>query len=350
MKSFDYFNPVKIHYEIPCRQVLEHITQLYSKILLVTTDGVLKRSPFIQEALKESQIEIISNIRSNPELDFLQKIKKKIKEPQCILAIGGGSVIDSAKFLSVMGDISPQEGMLHVSSNSNFIPIFAIPTTAGTSSELTKWATIWDSTNFIKYSLSHEKLYPQEAFYDSRLMLSLPREETINGALDTLSHCLESIWNKNSNPISTHYAISGIELILKTLPSLLENLQSLELRKKITLSNIYSGLAFSNTQTALAHALSYFMTMKFDIPHGIACSITLPILLDNMQDGQEKEILLPYKQKISELFEKIGISYNLSDYGFTQKFMKEVFASLNARAKNGLFEIEVIQSTILETL
>lgn len=348
MKSFEYFNPVRIHYETPYLKALEYILDQYSDILLVTTQGVLKRFPDVAQKACQHNVEIVSNIQPNPELEFLQKIKHSLSKKQCIVAIGGGSVMDSAKFLSVYGEIAPNNGSLDISKDSEFMSLYAIPTTAGTSSELTKWATIWDSSNLIKYSLSHDKLYPQEAFYDSHLMLTLPREETINGALDTLSHCLESIWNKNSNPISTSNAIRGIEIVLDILPKLLDNLDSLSLRKQITLSNIYAGLAFSNTQTALAHALSYPMTMKLGIPHGIACSITLPILIKSMQEGVEKERILPFTNRVIGLFEKIGVSTKLGDYGITQEFIDEIFSSLNARAKNGLFDIESVKESILK--
>lgn len=350
MKRFDYYNPVKIHYECNYIDSLEKVFKQCHNVLLMTTKGVLKRLPEIERICSQYGVDIFSDISSNPELEFLQRAKEQKAKIGSIVAIGGGSVMDSAKFFAVQGEIQAIDEGLTISSDSQFASIFAIPTTAGTSSELTKWATVWDSANFVKYSLSHEKLYPQEAFYDSSLMLSLSRGETINGALDTLSHCLESIWNKNSNPISRHYALKGIELILETLPSLLENLQNLELRKKITLSNIYAGLAFSNTQTALAHALSYPMTMKLEIPHGIACSITLPVLLKNIVYGKEYGLLSVYKQQIVDLFDKIGVSTNLGDYGVTKDFIEEIFSNLNSRAKNGLFDIESVKSALLSEL
>lgn len=347
MKKFNYHNPVKIHCECNYLEFFEDILKKNPNILLVTTKGVLNRNPELKKIGDGYDVKILSEITSNPELDFLQAIKKECVNIGGIIAVGGGSVMDSAKFLAVQGDITPENGNLIIAQDSKFVPIFAIPTTAGTSSELTKWATIWDSKNLIKYSLSHEKLYPQEACYDSRLMLSLPKDETIIGALDTLSHCLESIWNKNNNPISTTHALQGIELILETLPPLVENLSSLELRKSITLSNIYAGLAFSNTQTALAHALSYPITMKLGIPHGIACSITLPILLDHILYGRERELLGVYKQRIVDLFKKLNISTNLGDYGITQEFVDFIFSSLNSRAKNGLFDVESVKESIL---
>lgn len=350
IKHFNYFNPVKIHYEMPYLEALESVLSRHSEVLLVSTRGILKRFPEITYEIKKHNVQIVSEINPNPELVFLQGVKKTLRKGQCILAIGGGSVMDSAKFLSVDGEIKVCDGRLEIAADSKFLPIYAIPTTAGTSSELTQWATIWDTLNSVKYSLSHEKLYPQEAFYDSHLMLTLSRNETINGALDTLSHCLESIWNKNRNPISFVYASKGIDLVLETLPCLVEKLDSLEYRRKITLSNIYAGLAFSNTQTALAHALSYPFTMRLGLPHGIACSITLPILMENIDRNIEMEIVLAYKEKVIKLFEKIGISIKLRDYGINEELIEEIFGNLNSRAKNGLFDLKKVKKAFFEHL
>lgn len=347
MKSFNYYNPVKINYEFSYLKAIDRILRQYSEILVVTTCGTLKRLPDLFSLISERDgIDIVSGIDPNPQLEVLQQKKQELKKYQCILAIGGGSVMDSAKFFCIDDAIIPNNGELQISSSSSFTPIFAIPTTSGTSSELTKWATVWDSSNCIKYSLNHEKLYPYEAFYDTHLMMSLSRNETINGALDTLSHAFESIWNKNNNPISTNYAIMAIEIILETLPRLLDDLASFEKRKKMVLSNIYAGLAFSNTQTALAHALSYPITMKLDVPHGIACSITLPILMQNMKECEEKAIVSNYIQRVIALFHEIGISTKLDNYGITQGFVDEIFSNLNSRAKNGLFDVEEIKKVI----
>lgn len=343
MKSFKYFNPVAIRCEYPYLQALDELLKCNSRILIVTTSGILKRFPNILGKIQKCNVDIFSNIIPNPQLGFLQQVKSGLQKYEYIIAIGGGSVMDSAKFLSVDGKITPVNGDLDIAENAEFTPIYAIPTTAGTSSELTKWATIWDMSNSIKYSLNHEKLYPKVAYYDTYLMTTLSRSETINGALDTLSHSFESIWNKNSNPISLTYALKAIDLVLDTLPKLLNNLNSVEMRQKITLSNIYAGLAFSNTQTALAHALSYPMTIKMNIPHGIACSITLPILMQNMQECEEKKLVTPYISKIIKLFEDIEVSTDLRSYGITRSFIDEIFKSLNPRAKNGLFDIGLVQ-------
>src|SRR5690606_15226526 len=98
--------------------------------------------------------------------------------------------------------------------------------------------------------------------------------------LDALSHALESIWNHNANPISDTFAVSAIEDILDCLPRLQQDLGNRELRSRMALAALKAGMAFSNTKTALAHSISYEMTLRYGLPHGIACSFSLPMVLE----------------------------------------------------------------------
>ena len=256
-------------------------------------------------------------------------------------------MIDSAKFLSI--DSVFENDNFKIKSQPK--KLFAFATTSGTSSELTHWATLWDNDAFVKHSLSDEILYPKEAFYDANLSLSLPRQTTIYTALDALSHSFESIWNNNANPISTHYALMAIEIILRDLVELSQNLHSLQLRSNLMLASIYAGLAFSNTQTALAHALSYPLTMRFGTPHGLACSFSLPLLLESLPRKSEAYALLsPFKPQLLQIFDKLEISISPKDYGLNDEFIDEIFSTLNSRAKNGVFDINLVQNAIKQQL
>ncbi|MGX3010351.1 phosphonoacetaldehyde reductase [Helicobacter sp. 23-1044] len=465
--QFTYFNPVKIRFGVDYLEAIKGVANRLQgvRFLLVTSKGFSKRglSDKIANALGTQLVDIVDEITPNPQLKHLLDIKSKLADFDAIIALGGGSVIDSAKFLKsnssltqfvakrriCEGESSKQpslreieksaldrrpalsctdfsaqptkQGKAEVSlsnlaqdtriannlkdkeshtshdsqsnnrsnggvalrcfdaerakiglnrplsevsyqNNANEyprtnchktqnIPIYAIPTTSGTSSELTHWATIWDNDAFIKHSLSDEILYPKEAIYDPHLTLSLPRKTTIHTALDALSHSFESIWNNNANPISTHYALNAIEIILRDLVDLSRNLDSLPLRTNIMQASIYAGLAFSNTQTALAHALSYPLTMRFGTPHGLACSFSLPLLLDCLPKSSNANALLsPFKKRLLNLFDKLEISTNPKDYGLDSTFIDEIFATLNARAKNGIFDIDSAKKAIVKNL
>lgn len=130
-----------------------------------------------------------------------------------------------------------------------------------------------------KYSLHLSCTWPSVALIDPELMLSVPGGVTVSTGLDALSHALESIWNHNANPLSDTFALSAIDDILDCLPRLQQDLGNRELRARMALAALKAGLAFSNTKTALAHSISYEMTLRHGLPHGIACSFTLPLVL-----------------------------------------------------------------------
>lgn len=344
---FNYHNPVKIHFGVKWLEAVENLAQRLkdTKFLLITSQGFSKRglSAQIQNVLAKQLVGIVDEIAPNPQIKHLQSIKAKLCDFDAIIALGGGSVIDSAKFLSV--DSVFENDNFKIKSQPK--KLFAFATTSGTSSELTHWATIWDNEAFVKHSLSDEILYPKEAFYDANLTLSLPRQTTIYTALDALSHSFESIWNNNANPISTHYALMAIEIILRDLVELSQNLHSLQLRSNLMLASIYAGLAFSNTQTALAHALSYPLTMRFGTPHGLACSFSLPLLLECLPRTSEAYALLsPFKPRLLQIFDKLEISISPKDYGLNNEFIDEIFSSLNSRAKNGVFDISLVKAKL----
>ena len=353
--KFCYHNPVRIRFGVDLLQSCKELES--DHILLVTSRGFSVRglTAKVQEVLGKRVVALLDSITPNPELKELTALKNTLVRENLafdsILAIGGGSVCDSAKFLSVWGDVVVRDGGLCIEGvEQGTRPIFAVPTTAGTGSELTKWATIWDSKAGVKYSLQSDSLYPHTAIYDVNLTRTLSRENTIVTGLDALSHACESIWNNNANPISTRYALDSINLIVQTLPSLVENLGAFRLREDMMRASMYAALAFSNTQTALAHAISYPITMRFGVPHGLACSFSIPLLLDCLPQGEAREILAPLNAAIKELFITLKISTNLKDYGLDSVSLEEIFASLNTRAKNGIFELEAVKQKLCESI
>jgi len=158
--------------------------------------------------------------------------------------------------------------------------LIAVPTTAGTGSEVTPWATIWDRRAGRKHSLHQPWTWPEAAVLDAELMLSLPGGTTLASGLDALSHALESIWNVNRNPVSTGLAVTAARRIMKVLPALMRDTANLALRAEMAEAAVLAGLAFSNTKTALAHSLSYEITLQHGVVHGIACSFSLPRVLE----------------------------------------------------------------------
>jgi phosphonate metabolism-associated iron-containing alcohol dehydrogenase len=233
----------------------------------------------------------IRDVAPNPDYQLLSaqtsRFAKLRSQPDVIIALGGGSVIDSAKvFAAASGDFEKVKTFLETQTGAerlSAIPIVAVPTTAGTGSEVTCWGTVWDEANGKKYSLARPNLYPTHAVIDPRLMLGKPLLLTISTGLDALSHALESLWNVNANPVSANHAIFAARNILDVLPKLTRDLGNVELRSQMARAALFAGLAFSNTKTAIAHSLSYPITLRHGVQHGIACSFSLPMVLRSVQ-------------------------------------------------------------------
>jgi alcohol dehydrogenase len=171
--------------------------------------------------------------------------------------------------------------------------VITIPTTAGTGAEVTPFATIWDFRQRKKYSLTGNDLFPIKAVLDPALTLDLPELLTVSSGLDAISHALESIWNENANPVSIGLATQSLVISLRTLPELKNNPTDMEGRATMMESSLLAGMAISQTRTALAHSISYPLTLAFDLPHGIACSFTLPAILRfnaETDDGRLKQL------------------------------------------------------------
>jgi alcohol dehydrogenase class IV len=201
-----------------------------------------------------------------------------------VLAIGGGSTLDLAKVVRFRmddADVAPD----HWRSNTRppsaaRHPLWLVPTTAGTGSEVTRWATLWDTGIAVpaKLSWSPADGYAEQAWVDPALSTSCPLRQSRDCALDSLAHALESIWNRNSNPVSEALALDAARLVIDALPLLQLQGSQAKARTDLARASLLAGLAMSHTQTALAHALSYALTLREQIPHGEACAVWLPMV------------------------------------------------------------------------
>ena len=324
------------------------------KTLLITSQGFVKRGLIDEVATyTDNIVEVISNVKSHPEFIDIEKIYNQAYKNkfELIIAIGGGSVMDTAKFVAVYNankDYHFVKGLTKGDTEEKdyeIIPIISIPTTAGTGSEVSPYSTIWDMQEKKKYSLSLPDLFCELAIYDPVLTLTVPKQITIQTGLDTLSHALESIWNKNANPITISYAIQSAKLVMENLGELSNDLKNLEYRSNIMKACMYAGFAFSNTQTSIAHAISYYITANKGIDHGIACSFTLPKLIDNVLgeynfvDDALMEIFGELSSnKLRILLKKLNVSTEFESYGIDRKELILLKNSLqnNKRAMNSL--------------
>ena len=285
---------------------------------------------------------VIDDVSPNPDFVGLAKscarLGARTELPQAIVALGGGSVIDTAKVLSASaGDFERVRRYLvdHRDEEAlGSVPLIAIPTTAGTGSEVTSSASVWDTGAGRKYSLSRPDLYPEHALVDPELTAGMSRKLTVSTALDALSHSLESIWNVNANPVSTNFAVMAASEILEILPALATELSSSALRSRMARAAMLAGLAISNTHTALAHSMSYPITLEYGLSHGLACSFSLPMLLravighdiecDEALRRVFGEDLQAAVTRLTDFLTNLGVSVSAEDHGVPREVFRDL--------------------------
>lgn len=263
-----------------------------------------------------------------PDLDMVRVAqyefsKANQSDDSVILGIGGGSLMD---FLKVLRFQSMNSNWLieNLDKPINAIPenckkhhLILMPTTAGTGSEITGTATIWNFKKKTKHSLFGSQVYADYAIVDPQLCYGAPWVLTRDSALDALSHALESIWNKNANHQTISLAIDACQKICTYLPNLKFNLNNPTARFELSHAALLAGIAMSHTQTALAHALSYDDTINDQISHGYACGSWLPIVWQLILDDSKNTLVCEHiKRAIGDVINSpIDMVQWLSDLG-----------------------------------
>jgi phosphonate metabolism-associated iron-containing alcohol dehydrogenase len=339
MTSWQYHNPVSVHFGADCIDNLPRILAGRRATLVTFPEAAgLGLTARLERLLGASLVAIIDHTQANPDVDGLADLYRDFwtrpDQGDILVAVGGGSVLDTAKTLMVGTADGSFEALIGLLATGKAFaphrikPLIAIPTTAGTGSEVTPWATIWDRGAGKKYSLHLRETWAEAALVDPVLTVSLPVGATLAAGLDALSHSLESIWNVNANPVSDTHAVTAARAVLGTLPALVGDLGNLELRRRMSLAALQAGLAFSNTKTALAHSISYDMTLRHGLPHGIACSFTLPLVLaraigaDAGRDAVLARIfdgaLAEAPARLTAFLEALGVSTRFEAYGVSE--------------------------------
>ena len=255
----------------------------------------------------------VFNPTPNPEIEEIKKgisIFKRF-EPDIVIAVGGGSVIDSAKSINALSS-QLDDPILYIIGEKKLVyggkPLVAIPTTAGTGSEVTKFATIY--INKKKHSLESEKIVPDVALVDPTLTYSLTPYLTASNGLDALCQGIESFWSVNSTEKSRTYAEKAMVLAFTNIAKAVKTPNE-EVRVAMAKASHFSGKAITTSKTTACHAVSYPLTSYFGIPHGHAVALTMPAFLEfnsmvNEKDCNDKRGVVFVKERMEEIFSIIG--------------------------------------------
>jgi alcohol dehydrogenase class IV len=309
----------------------------YESACVVIDEGIVKLD-IIRDLLKSlpcsDVTEVVCDI-SEPTYEKLEE--KRIPSETKIdvfIGIGGGSALDMAKALSVLytnlGPALSYRGFEQF--DQPVMPILALPSTAGTGSEITPNASFIDSESKKKMGINGEAIRPKYGILDPELTLSCPRGPTISAAVDSMVHATEAFVAKKTNPMARLFASEGFSKTFSALPRLMENLHSVSARSDVMYGAFLSAVALMNSGTGPAAALSYPLGVHFGVPHGLGGAIFLPEVVDhniNNEAAHYSELLLEssrretsgswndtvFLHELRELWSLLEIPTNLTKYG-----------------------------------
>ena len=281
--------PVLITGSGSSEKVGEESKKLGVKKALIVTDEVLSKLGILEgvkKALSEIKIEfaIYDKISTEPTVDYVREGLKAYKENGCdfLVALGGGSALDTAKAISIMitnpGSIEEYKGLGKVTKEG--VPLIAIPTTGGTGSEVTQFTIITDTKTSVKMLIGSPFIMPRVAIVDPLLTLSCPRSLSAAVGIDALTHAIEAYVSLKSQPMSDIFCLSAIELISGNLRQAWANGNNVEAREKTMLGALQAGIAFSNASVALVHGMSRPIGAYFHVPHGASNAALLGVVTE----------------------------------------------------------------------
>jgi alcohol dehydrogenase len=257
--------------------------QGWQHALIITDRGVRNAglTQSVEGQLQEAGVhyEIYDGVLPNPTIECIEAALPMAQATDVVIAVGGGSVIDSAKLINVLrtygGRVLDYEGTDTIPGACK--PLVAMPTTAGTGSEVTFIAMFTHPERHQKMPVLSRYLAPHLAIVDPELSRRLPPATTAQTGMDALTHAIEAIVDLQANPLSDVLAFEAIRLILRYLPrAVQEGAHDIEARTAMAFAATLAGAAFNNSMVGLAHALAHAIGGLYDLPHGLCCALALP--------------------------------------------------------------------------
>ncbi|MEE0127494.1 MAG: lactaldehyde reductase [Clostridia bacterium] len=318
----------------------------YKKVLVVTDKSLFEigLTKKVTDKLEEAGIEytVFSDVKPNPTVKNVKDGLEVCRNfgADVIVAVGGGSSIDTAKGISVVMTNPDREDIVSLNGSSNTInkgmPLIALPTTHGTAAEVTINYVITDEEREVKMVCVDPHDIPLVAIVDTELMSTLPKSIAASTGMDALTHAIEGYITKAHNTMSDMFHMRAIELIFENLPAAV-NERNQEAIDKMGLAQYIAGMGFSNVGLGIVHSMAHQLGAVYDTPHGLANAILLPTVMRyNGQDSEtaqrfreilinigrpdaahlnDQDVINTFVWKISELSKEVGITQTIKDVG-----------------------------------
>ncbi len=323
-----------------------------SRVFLVTDPGVRDAGILAkaEDHLRTGSIEfaVCDRVKPDSGSTLIDETAAELKRSGCgaVVGIGGGSSLDTAKAVAALAT-NPGPALDYVGLHkvrNRPLPMVAVPTTAGTGSEVTLWSVFTDETRKVKAAIGGVMIYPAMALCDPELTLSLPPALTAATGMDALAHAVECCTNNACQPISASLALKAVGLIGANLRSAVLNGRSVEARYAMMLASTMAGIAMNPTRLGLAHALAMPLgSWDLRVPHGVALAVTLPHVMEfNYRAEPERyaevaramdaavdglpvlEAARRSVEAVRELSRDIGIPAGLSCFGVREEHVAQV--------------------------
>lgn len=351
------------------------------RVLVVTDPGIIASGipDPILEILESSGISytLFSDLEPNPRASSVMKGADIFTSSHCngIIALGGGSAIDCAKGIGIVSSnnrhILEFEGVDKVEVPAP--PLICIPTTSGSSADVSQFAIITDETRKVKIAIISKILVPDVALIDPVPLLTLSHDLTLHTVLDSLTHAIEAFVSNAHSSITDLHALEAIRLIVEFLPSVMREPQNLQYRTSTMLASMHAGLAFSNASLGAVHAMAHSLGGFLDLPHGMCNALLLPAVIRYNYPGSPERYdriaaifgidlrtVLPESrlslllEGLEKFYRQIGFCGCLSDIGvtpghltqLTEKAMKDACMVTNPR-KPDLDDIRAVYQSAL---
>ena len=315
----------------------------FKKVLLVSDKALIDAgvTAKVEDVLKNAEIayDLYSEIKPNPTIKNVTDGVEacKISNADVIVAVGGGSSIDTAKGISIVmtnpsrSDIKSLNGLSNTENKG--MPIIALPTTAGTAAEVTINYVITDEEREIKMVCVDPNDIPVLAIVDSELMASMPKSLAAATGMDALTHAVEGYITKGANEMSDMFHMKAIQMIFKYLPAAVNEKDEVAI-EKMGMAQYIAGMGFSNVGLGIVHSMAHQLGAVYDTPHGIANSILLPTVMRfngevcyerfreilkgldiDASNLNKEEVIDTFVNLIKELSAKVGITQTVADVG-----------------------------------
>lgn len=279
---WNYKQPTEIVFGIGASKSLPEVTARFGSKPVLVTDAALAGFEMTKNALASlgAGALLFAEVEPNPTVASVDRLASLIRgeSRDVVVALGGGSSLDCAKAacaLAMQGNSIRAYHSEGAKLDGRHVPLIAIPTTAGTGSEVTPIAVLDDAEKGIKAPLAHDSFFAKVALIDPELTLTLPRYVTACTGLDALAHAVEGYWSKNHQPICDVLALEAVGLVVSYLPRVLRDGADIAARENMCRAALMAGMAFQLPKNAAVHACSFPLSNKYHQPHGAACAMTL---------------------------------------------------------------------------